>query len=57
MRDIQRNVRGEFDWETAIERSQLEAWKVSPFIGIKEISKYSTLKSLILGNTAGETDE
>ncbi len=57
MRDIQRNVRGEFDWENAIERSQLGDWKVSPFIGFKEIPKYTTLKSLIPGNQVGETIE
>jgi len=57
MRDIQRNVRGEFDWEAAIERTQLGDWKVSPFISFNEISKYATLKSLIPGNQEGETIE
>ena len=57
MRDIQRNVRGELDWETAIGRSQLGEWKVSPFIGFKEIPKYATLNSLIPGNPVGEKIE
>ena len=57
MRDIQKNVRGEFDWDAAIERSQLGDWKVSPFISFKEISKYVTLKSLIPVNQEGETIE
>ena len=57
MRDIQRNVRSEFDWEAAIEKSQMGDWKVSPYISYADFSKFASLKSLIPGTQEGENSE
>lgn len=46
MRDIQNGLKGEFNWEQVISKSELRDWKVTKFIKGKELEKISSFKEI-----------
>ncbi len=46
MRDIKNGLKGEFNWEQVISKSELRGWKVTKFIKGKELEKISNFKEI-----------
>ncbi|MCE7742619.1 MAG: hypothetical protein GOP50_09185 [Candidatus Heimdallarchaeota archaeon] len=46
MRDIKNGLKGDFNWEQIITKSELRDWKVTPFIKGKELEKITSYKDI-----------
>ncbi len=57
MRDIKSGLKGDFNWEQVISRSELRDWKVTPFIKGKELEKTSSFKEMYSLFAGGVNDE
>jgi len=56
MRDIKSGLKGEFNWEKIIARSELRDWMVTPFIKGKELEKTSSFKDIQSLFTGGSSN-
>ncbi len=57
MREIQKNVKGEIDWASAIAKSELREWKTTSAVGYDEILQHANLKSMIQNYQEGDKNE